>query len=52
MQELGERPLSKEEADDFVALAGADQFHYEKFLAFMKSHIELPPRVKKKSGPP
>ena len=51
MTTLGSRPLSKQEADEFVELAsaGGHDFDYEKFLEFMESHVAKPARAPRKS---
>ena len=51
MTTLGSRPLSKQEAEEFVELAssGGNDFDYEKFLEFMESHVAKPARAPRKS---
>jgi len=51
MTTLGSRPLSKQEADEFVELAsaGGHDFDYEKFLTFMESHVAKAARAPRKS---
>ena len=51
MTTLGSRPLSKQEASEFVELAsaGGHDFDYEKILEFMESHVAKPARAPRKS---